>query len=79
MKKGLSSYTEANNARDVIAMLYLLSFLHLEDYHVTKVHSTVTDTAILRIKMSSHPPVNSLTAIRVPAGTKNSRPVGFLR
>jgi hypothetical protein len=23
--------------------------------------------------------VNSLTAIRVPAGTKNSRPVGFLR
>jgi hypothetical protein len=58
MKKGLSSYTEANNARDVIAMLYLLSFLHLEDYHVTKVHSTVTDTAILRIKMSSHPPVN---------------------
>ena len=58
MKKGLSSYTEANNARDVIAMLYLLSFFHLEDYHVMKVHSTVTDTAILRIKMSSHPPVN---------------------
>ena len=58
MKKGLSSYTEANNARDVIAMLNPLSFLHLEDYHVTKVHSTVTDTAILRIKMSSHPPVN---------------------
>ena len=23
--------------------------------------------------------INSLTAIRVPAGTKNSRPVGFLR
>ena len=23
--------------------------------------------------------LNSLTAIRVPAGTKNSRPVGFLR
>ncbi len=41
-KKGLSSYTEANNARDVIAMLHLLSFLHLEDYHVTKVDSTVT-------------------------------------
>ena len=48
-KKGLSSYTEANNARDVIAMLYLMSFLQLEDYHVTTAHSTVTDTAMLRI------------------------------
>jgi hypothetical protein len=39
-------------------MLYLLSFLHLEDYHVTKTHTTVVDTAMLRIKMSSDPPVN---------------------
>ena len=57
-KKGLLSYTEANNARDVIAMLYLMSFLHLEDYHVTTAHSTVTDTAMLRIKNSSKPTAN---------------------
>jgi hypothetical protein len=57
-KKGLSSYTEANNAHDVIAMLYLMSFLQLEDYHVTTAHSTVTDTAMLRIKNSSEPTAN---------------------
>ena len=57
-KKGISSYTEANNARDVIAMLYLMSFLQLEDYHVTTAHSTVTDTAMLRIKNSSEPTAN---------------------
>jgi hypothetical protein len=57
-KKGLLSYTEANNARDVIAMLYLMSFLHLEDYHVTMAHSTVTDTTMLRIKNSSEPTAN---------------------
>jgi hypothetical protein len=39
-------------------MLYLMPFLHLEDYHVTKTHTTVVDTAMLRIKMSSDPPVN---------------------
>jgi hypothetical protein len=57
-KKGLLSYTEANNARDVIAMLYLMSFLHLEDYHVTTAHSGVTDTAMLTIKNSSKPTAN---------------------
>jgi hypothetical protein len=57
-KKGISSYTEANNARDVIVMLYLMSFLQLEDYHVTTAHSTVTDTAMLRIKNSSEPTAN---------------------
>ena len=57
-KKGISSYTEANNACDVIAMLYLMSFLQLEDYHVTTAHSTVTDTAMLRIKNSSEPTAN---------------------
>ncbi len=35
-----------------------MPFLHLEDYHVTKTHTTVVDTAMLRIKMSSDPPVN---------------------
>jgi len=37
---------------------YLMSFLQLEDYHVTTAHSTVTDTAMLRIKNSSDPPAN---------------------
>jgi hypothetical protein len=39
-------------------MLYLMSFLQLEDYYVTTAHSTVTDAAMLRIKNSSDPPAN---------------------
>ena len=42
-------------------MFYLMSFLQLEDYHVTKDHSTVTDTAMLKIKNSSNPPANEQT------------------
>ena len=57
-KKGSSSYTDANNACDVLAMFYLMSFLQLEDYHVTTIHSNVTDTAMMTIKNSSVPPAN---------------------
>ena len=46
-KKGSSSYTDANNACDVLAMFYLMSFLQLEDYHVTTIHSNVTDTGMM--------------------------------
>jgi hypothetical protein len=37
---------------------YLMSFLQLEDHHVTTAHSTVTDTAMLRIENSSEPTAN---------------------
>ena len=48
-KKGSSSYTDANNACDVLAMFYLMSFLQMEDYHVTTIHSNVTDTAMMTV------------------------------
>ena len=52
------AFLPTQRQRDVIAMLYLMSFLQLEDYHVTTAHSSVTDTAMLIIKNSSKPTGN---------------------
>jgi hypothetical protein len=54
-KKGMSTYTEANNSHDVLAAIHLMTLLLLEDFLISGELSQVSDSQIKVMKLSSHP------------------------
>jgi hypothetical protein len=57
-KKRTSTYTNANNSRDVLAALQLMMLLQLEDFLVYGELSQVSNSQMKVLKLSSHPLVD---------------------
>jgi hypothetical protein len=53
-KKASSTYTEANNSRDVLAALHLMVLLQLEDFSVCGNLSHICDSQMKFLKISSN-------------------------
>jgi hypothetical protein len=57
-KKGLSTYTKANNSRDVVAALHLMLLLLLKDFLYSGELLQVSNSQRKVLKLSSHPVVD---------------------
>ncbi len=57
-EKGMSTYTDANNSGDVLAALYLMTLLLLENFLVSCELIQVFDSQMKVLKLSSPPAVD---------------------
>jgi hypothetical protein len=72
-KKGTSTYTDANNSRDVPAALQLMTLLLLEDFLVSSELSQVSNSQMKVLKLSSHPAVDGQSTNHNSFGQVNKK------